>query len=445
MPRFASFLVVGLLALLLAGCSLISHPEQRNRCRMLLGILHPKEAVIDITNASAVPGRVDFRYTTTRAGLKQRHLLACRFAALGAGEERVLVDATTDGMPLGIAQLFFLNRHAFPDPEFQADVLPLTESELKTLPEVPRTIAILAQGVLAQAPIPFFLAMIAASYALIYGLIGRIHLAVAPFISLGSLAAGLGFAMTLAFLENMPVAALVGGCVLAIALSITWGEATAHVVFLPLARRPGQAVLIATVGLLIAGQELLRLTQGTSPIFVPPIAGGGVPVARSGTFIVTMTPSAFIVIAGALIPCVLLILAMRYTRFGKQWRAVADEPVAASLFGISQERVLVVAATLAGLMVGLCGFLLSLHYGGLNFTDGTPFALKALTGAVIGGIGSVAGATAGGLIVGVFEILWSSTMPIAQREIALFLLLVLFLILKPGGLFGENSRHPRLV
>jgi branched-chain amino acid transport system permease protein len=439
------FCLIVLAGLLVAGCALISHPEQRNRCRLLLGILHPPEAIIDVTGQSATPGRVDLRYTTQQAGALRKHLLVCGFGDFQEGDERLLIDAVSDGQRLADAQLFFLNRFAFPDPEFQAGVLPLTKSELGALPEVPQQVAIVAQQALAQAPIPLFSAMIAAAYALIYGLVGRVNLAFAPFISLGSLAAGLGFAMTLAMLDGMPVAALVGGLLLATALSVTWGETTARVILLPLIKGRGQAVLIATVGLMLAAQELLRLTQGTSPVFVPPLAGGSMPVLRAGSFIVTVTPSAIIVVSCALLPCLLLLLTMRYTRFGREWRAVADEPVAASLFGISQERVLVIASCLSGIMVGLCGFLLSLHYGGLNFADGTPFALKALTGAIIGGIGSVGGAMLGGFAVGVFEILWSSTMPIAQREIALFLLLVLFMILKPGGLFGDKNHHPRLI
>jgi branched-chain amino acid transport system permease protein len=152
-----------------------------------------------------------------------------------------------------------------------------------------------------------------------------------------------------------------------------------------------------------------------------------------------------LVTLAGLAPCVLLLLALRYTDFGRRWRAVADDPLAAELVGVSPRRTLILSFTIAGAMTGFCGFLISVHFGGMAFADGGPLALKALAGAVIGGIGSVGGAMAGGILVGIVEGLWSSTLSIADREIAIFVMLAAFLALRPNGLFGYRDESPRQV
>ena len=69
----------------------------------------------------------------------------------------------------------------------------------------------------------------------------------------------------------------------------------------------------------------------------------------------------------------------------------------------------------------------------------------ALTAAILGGIGSVRGALWGGVLLGLFEAIWSASMPIESRDIAVYTILALVLILRPGGLFGERAGAPRPV
>ncbi|HYF55339.1 MAG TPA: hypothetical protein VEA41_13870, partial [Salinarimonas sp.] len=71
--------------------------------------------------------------------------------------------------------------------------------------------------------------------------------------------------------------------------------------------------------------------------------------------------------------------------------------------------------------------------------------LKALGAAVLGGIGSLPGALLGGLAIGLFEVAWSATMPIAGRDVAVYALLIAVLVLRPGGLLGWSDGKPRQV
>ena len=125
------------------------------------------------------------------------------------------------------------------------------------------------------------------------------------------------------------------------------------------------------------------------------------------------------------------------TRFGRQWRAFADDPGAAALFGVARERLIASTFVLAGLMTGLAGWIVAVYYGNVSFAMGTTLGLKALVAAVIGGIGSVPGAFLGGILVGLIEAgLWSAYFDIAFRDVVVFSLMIVMFVLRPGGLLG---------
>ncbi len=258
------------------------------------------------------------------------------------------------------------------------------------------------------------------------------------------MAAGIGYLIVITTDGKALLPAIATAFVMAIAVSAVWGEFISNRIFEPMMARSGQHVLVASAGLLIAMQEFLRLTQGERSIWLPSMTGGALPIAITDNFVVTMTPSVMLVTLAGLIPCLLLLAFLRWSAFGRRWRAVADDPLAAQLFGVSPRRTLALSFTIAGAMTGLCGFLIAAHYGGISFSEGFPFAFKALAGAIIGGIGSVGGAMLGGILLGIAEGLWSSTMAIADREIAIFAMMVLFLTLWPTAFsaFGTRSRAP---
>jgi branched-chain amino acid transport system permease protein len=100
---------------------------------------------------------------------------------------------------------------------------------------------------------------------------------------------------------------------------------------------------------------------------------------------------------------------------------------------------------LSGAIAGLSGALVVLQYGGLGFAGGFQLGLKALVAAVLGGVGSVAGAFLGGIAIGAFETGWSMLMPIDARDIALYAVLVAVLIFRPAGFFGTKDTRSRQV
>jgi branched-chain amino acid transport system permease protein len=131
------------------------------------------------------------------------------------------------------------------------------------------------------------------------------------------------------------------------------------------------------------------------------------------------------------------------TSFGRQWRAFADDPLAARLLGVSPGRILSITFVLAGLSAGLAGWVIAVYYGNVSFSMGTILGLKALLAAIIGGIGRVEGALLGGVLIGLVEAMWSAYFDIGMRDTAVFSLLIVMFVLRPGGLLGIAGPQAR--
>jgi branched-chain amino acid transport system permease protein len=167
--------------------------------------------------------------------------------------------------------------------------------------------------------------------------------------------------------------------------------------------------------------------------------------ARAGSFVVTATPLGLGVAAAGFCATLGLVLLIARSAYGRQWRAVADDSATAALFGVDPRAVHDRALILACAASGMAGVIVTAVYGGMGFAGGFTLGLKALIGAILGGIGTPAGAALGGLCIALFEVLWSATMPLEQRDIAVYALLAVVLLLRPGGFFGDGALAPRPV
>ena len=132
-----------------------------------------------------------------------------------------------------------------------------------------------------------------------------------------------------------------------------------------------------------------------------------------------------------------LLLLLARTSLGRALRACADDAGMAALLGLDVDRTIGFSFVIGGAYAAAAGFVVALHYGGVNFFMGWPIGFKALTAAVVGGIGSVPGAMLGGLLIGLLETGWTAFFDIAYKDVAVFGLLAAFLILRPHGMLGE--------
>jgi branched-chain amino acid transport system permease protein len=436
MRRFGLAVLAALALAALTSCARELETDQARLCRMAAPALSPPDAHVDIVAQSEDEDgrgvRVSFRAN------EEPHEAHCRFVHAGRPLRSAELEALTlDSEPLSLPRLFFLVRFWLATPEgIAADPAPF--GRIDALPRVPPGVAYALQQTLNALPSTAIYALLAAAYALIYGLIGRINLAFGALAAAGGYGAAFGAAM----LAGAPPAyVLMSAGALGVAVAAGWGVATGVFALSPLRNATGQQILVATVGLAIFLSEALRLTQGSRPNWVAPVLNAPFGVARAGDFVVTTSADALFSAAVALAAGSALVAFLRLSDFGRRWRAYADDQLAAALFGVDPQAVLLQSLALASALAGLAGFVMTMFYGAVGYDAAATLGLKALVAAILGGIGSVAGALIGGLLLGGFEAGWSAYFSADYRDVATYALLAILLALRPGGLFGarENS------
>ena len=437
--RLAIRLIVLIAAATLAGCSPALETDQARLCRMALPALMPQESQISIlAQEPYADGRgLSVAFTARTPGEEPRnHVVSCRFRMAGRPRKSSdLTSLTLDGQPISEARLFLLIRYWLATPEGRAaDPAPL--GDMSALPLAPHAIVYGLQMAIDGLPLASIYALLAAAYSLIYSLIGRINFA------FGEIAAAGGYAAAIAALAMVgwpPAPLLTAVFLLAAAVAAGWGFASARAVFIPLRRARGQQVLVASVGLALFLRELLRLAQGDRSSWMSPELNQPFALARAGDFVAVAAPMAFVVSAVALAAGLSLVLIFRYSRVGREWRAYADDPLAAEMMGVSPAATTARAFALSGALAGLAGAIMTAAFGAVGYGLSATLTLKALTAAIIGGIGSLPGAFLGGLIVGAAETGWSALFPIDYRDIAVYALLTIFIALRPSGLLGQRE------
>ena len=154
----------------------------------------------------------------------------------------------------------------------------------------------------------------------------------------------------------------------------------------------------------------------------------------------------FLVGMSLLMMAFLYIIVMR-TKIGRAIRAVSESPTNAALMGINVNRTIVIVFILGAAMAGIAGVLYGMFFLSIRGTMGFLPGIKAFTAAVLGGIGSIPGAVAGGYFLGLAETLGRELinllpgvdLPNQWRDVIAFSLLVLVLLFRPTGIFGEKE------
>ena len=131
------------------------------------------------------------------------------------------------------------------------------------------------------------------------------------------------------------------------------------------------------------------------------------------------------------------------TRLGRAMQATSQDPDTARLMGINVDRIIVVAFALGAVLAAVAGLAHGLRYTNIDFKIGFLAGLKAFTAAVLGGIGNIAGAVVGGLVLGTVEVLATAYIPgtfggSAWKDVWAFVLLILVLVFRPQGLLGAR-------
>lgn len=211
-----------------------------------------------------------------------------------------------------------------------------------------------------------------------------------------------------------------------LAVAIDW------LAYRPLRDRSSVTLLVASVGVALALENVIRFFAGNSPraydvAVARPIRFGGIRLNHEQ--LITL-----LTVIGAL---AIVWIIFRFTRLGRMMRAVADNPDLAAVRGIVRARVVAWVWLIAGVLVTLAGVLVGLD-ANVEPQMGWTYLLPIFTAAILGGIANPMAAVAGALTLGVADELATLVMPVHYRTLATFVVMVALLLLRPWGLFGTR-------
>ena len=303
---------------------------------------------------------------------------------------------------------------------------------------MPHDLAYLLQQVINGLQLAGFYIPLAVAFAIMQAVTRRIYLTfgelamfasfAAVYVCFDRLVAGSGdvFAGSLAL-----AAAIASGAALGIVIaSVMLGR--------ELLRSP-LSYMIASLGIGIALSEGMRLQSMSRDIWVPPLFAGEKIFSIGGSFPINVSMMTGVAIAVGLGGTALVLLILKATRFGLWWQACSQSQKLASLCGIDADFVMRGSFALAGGLAGVTGWTASISYGGANFTIGLMVGFKAMFASVIGGFGSVSGAIVGAVFLAAVEVAWSAMFSTVYRDVAVFAIIILILVLRPEGLLGLHS------
>jgi branched-chain amino acid transport system permease protein len=270
-----------------------------------------------------------------------------------------------------------------------------------------------------------FYAVVAIGLSLIMNLTGTINMAHGSFMTL---AGYLAFALVGAGTNYWIALAA------APLLAVVFGILTERTMIRPLYRRDPVYSLLLTFGISLIAEEIFRLVWGPNGVpFAPPPALNG---AVSLGFMYFPTYRLFIAFA-LLIVVVALALFLQRTRYGLRLRAAVQDHEMIAALGTNTQLLYTINFGLGILIAGIAG-VLAAGLLGLNPQSGNALLMPAFVTVIVGGMGSLFGAIAGGLLIGLTISLTTLYVP-AASEIAMYVLMAIVLLVRPRGLFGEEG------
>jgi len=285
-----------------------------------------------------------------------------------------------------------------------------------------------------QQNLPYFLAgisvggqyaLIAIGYTMVYGILRLINFAHGDiFMCAGLMLVYLS--ASLPFYVSIPLVLL---------LTVLLGFTVERVAYKPLRKAPRMSVMISAIGVSYLLQNVaLYVTGGLSKQYPAiPWLSDTVTVFGALTKRVTIiTPFLTIILI------VLLVLLINHTKVGMAMRAVSKDFETSLLMGIKIDNVISVTFIIGSFLAGVGSLLFFSNYTGVTPTVGAMPGLKAFVAAVFGGIGSVPGAVIGAFIIGICENIIKAMGWTTFSDAFTFALLILILIFRPTGLFGEK-------
>ena len=300
---------------------------------------------------------------------------------------------------------------------------------------------ILLQQILNGLVLGSVYALVALGYTMVYGILQLINFAHGDVLMIGAM-----FAATLApilLAQGIPgplVLLIVVG--LSIPVCIGLALLIERVAYRPLRNAPRLAPLITAIGVSILIQTVAMIIWKPNPRAFPDL----LPTTPFLMGEVVLAPKQLLILVVAALMMFGLVLLVNKTRLGRAMRATAENPRIAGLMGVNSNQVIAATFAIGAALAAVAGVLVALNYNQTSYMMGFIPGLKAFTAAVLGGIGNIAGAMIGGLLLGIIESLGAGYigdltggfLGSHYQDIFAFVVLIIVLVFRPSGIMGER-------
>lgn len=283
-------------------------------------------------------------------------------------------------------------------------------------------------------------ALIAVGFTLFFGVIEVVNFAHGEVFMLGAFVAllsvglitsiGLTMGSLLFFLAILILVLLAGGI---------FGVLLEKFIVRPMRSAPDIMTLLITLGVSIVMREavMLFVPNGRNPQPFPKLFE--MESIKIGGVLIKPETILCIILSAVLISGLYYII--EKTTFGRYIRATAQDREAAMMMGINVKKIFIITLPLGSALGAVAGMMNGLSYGIIKFNMGFAAGIKGFAAAVVGGLGNVYGAIAGGMLLGFLEIFVVSTIPdgSSYQDLISFVIVILCLVFRPAGIFGERA------
>ncbi len=285
--------------------------------------------------------------------------------------------------------------------------------------------------------------LVAIGYTMVFGIIGMVNFAHGEVFMIGAVISLIIYVMVTAIIGTTA-----GAVFLALMLCLLVGILTTSllnwaiekVAYRPLRGSFRLAPLISALGMSYALKNFVNIYQfeRSSNKSVPSIITGNIPLMTSESgFEVVLNDKNILIVVVTIILLAIFWYLVQKTSLGRAQRACEQDRKMAALLGIDVDRTIAITFAIGAALAAVAGVLYLVYYSTVSYNDGTVPGIKAFTAAVLGGIGSLPGAVLGGLLIGIIEIMWSNYVSSDYKDVAVFSVLIIVLIMMPQGILGK--------
>ena len=274
-------------------------------------------------------------------------------------------------------------------------------------------------------------ALIALGYTMVYGIVKLINFAHGDVMMVGAYA---GYFVLMAL--GASAFGMAGAFIVAMVLCGLLSILIERFAYRPLRESPRLNSLITAIAVELILQNLMRVLPfvGPDPRQFPTME------TKNFTFgILSISNLQLVVIISSAVLMVLLNFLVNKTKTGKAMQAVSYDLKASALMGINVNRIIAITFVVGSVLAGAGGVLYATAYPQVDPVMGYIPGLKAFVAAVLGGIGSIPGAMAGGIILGIAETLTKGYLSSQYADAISYIILIVILLVKPAGLFGKKT------